>query len=192
MTYASLEDIASEIVACTKCDLFRGRKNAVPGEGNPGAKLVIVGEAPGRNEDAMGRPFVGNAGKFLDRYLSLAGIDRKDIFITNAVKCRPPNNRKPTPFEIGQCRPYLIYQLKLVNPRLVLALGVSASSSLGMKFSHLDEIRGKLFDIKFDSLNITVYPTYHPSFPMRFPSKRETFLSDLKRVKEILGKEIRS
>ncbi len=181
-----LEIIANEIKSCKLCDLYLNRKNAVPGEGKSDASLVIVGEAPGRNEDLYGRPFVGMAGKFLDKYLKSAGIERNSIFITNAVKCRPPNNRKPSSEELITCRFYLIRQLNSIHPKIVLALGVSAAYSLNIEFKHLEEIRGKLINKEFGGLNLNIYVTFHPSFPMRFPSKREAFLNDLKKVKESL------
>lgn len=185
----SLDIIAEQIKACKLCDLSNFRKNAVPGEGKGNAKLVIVGEAPGKNEDIFGRPFIGNAGKFLDKYLSLAGIDRHFTFITNAVKCRPPNNRKPSGEEIAACKPFLIRQLACIKPKVVLALGVSAALSLELKFDHLEDVRGRLMQIKVSNLTINLYVTYHPSFPMRFPSKRENFLANLKEVKAILDKD---
>ena len=175
----SLADISNEIVKCTICDLCLKRNKAVPGEGNEKADIVVIGETPGKNEDLQGRPFIGMSGKFLSRSLESIGIDRSMVFITNAVKCRPPNNRKPTTEEIKACRPYLVRQLSVLQPKLILALGTSAASSLGIKFEHLNNIRGKIMDISLDNLHFKCLVTFHPSFPMRFPSARKAFLEDL-------------
>lgn len=186
-----MEDLNRKIRVCTLCPLCRSRKNAVPGEGPEDAELLILGEAPGKFEDVIGRPFVGMSGKFLTKYLILAGIRRESVFITNAVKCRPPNNRKPRVEEIDACRPYLLSQISTINPKLVLALGVSAASSLGLSFSHLSEVRGKAVDLDLNGRRLKVYVTFHPSFPMRFPKAREGFLADLRGVKEFLSKSIK-
>ena len=180
-----LEAVAREISACELCDLHIKRTLAVPGGGNRNAKIMVVGEAPGKFEDLKGKPFVGMSGRFLDKYLEQAVIKREDVFITNAVKCRPPNNRKPTSHEITTCRPYLIRQLNLVKPALILALGTSAASSMNLEYKHLSEIRGKVISTVLDGTNVSVFATFHPSFPMRFPSKRTTFLNDLKRAGEL-------
>ena len=183
----ALENLASKIRVCKLCDLSTKRKIAVPGEGPNASKLFIVGEAPGRFEDEQGKPFVGMSGRFLNRYLELAGLNRSDTFVTNAVKCRPPNNRKPDEFEIITCRPYLIEQISLVKPKIILALGTSAASSIGMKFEHISEIRGRLMEVSLSSINLKVFVTYHPSFPMRFKKPRPIFLEDLKEVRRILN-----
>lgn len=181
----SLDSIASKVRVCTLCDLSKFRKNAVPGEGNKSAKLFIIGEAPGKNEDIEGRPFIGMAGKFLDRYLTMVGIDRSKVFITNAVKCRPPNNRKPFDSEIEACRPYLLAQLGFIRPKLVLGLGTSACNSLGIKYKHLSDVRGRVLNVDFYGMNLNVFIAFHPSFPMRFKSQRSTFIADLEKVKII-------
>ena len=175
----NLTDVAKEIEKCTLCDLCIKRNNAVPGEGNERARIVIIGEAPGKNEDIQGRPFIGMSGKFLSKSLESLGINRSMIFITNAVKCRPPNNRKPKKEEIITCRPYLIRQLSIIQPNLILALGTSAASSLGIEFKHLSEIKNRFIDITLDGRQFKCLVTFHPSFPMRFPSARRAFLDDL-------------
>ncbi len=119
----SLQEIATLVEACTDCPLSRGRTKAVPGEGPSNAQVMFIGEAPGFNEDQQGRPFVGAAGHFLEELLGSAGIKRADVFITNVVKCRPPNNREPLPAEISACRKYLERQIALLQPRLVVTLG---------------------------------------------------------------------
>lgn len=182
----TLESISEKVVGCSLCDLSLKRKNAVPGEGNRTAKLLILGEAPGRYEDAQGKPFVGMSGKFLNKYLEEAGIDRSAAFVTNAVKCRPPNNRKPRRDELMACRPYLISQLSVIKPKLVLLLGTSACTAVGIKFEHLSEVRGNPIDIELGGSIFRAFVTFHPSFPMRFTKPRETFLEDLKKVGQIL------
>lgn len=174
-----LSNISSEIVKCTLCDLCLKRTAAVPGEGNEKADIVIIGEAPGKNEDLQGRPFIGMSGKFLSKNLESLGIKRESVFITNAVKCRPPNNRKPKKEELDRCRPYLIRQLSAIRPRLILALGTSSASSLGIEFKHLSEIKGKILEITLNDKKFNCLVTFHPSFPMRFPSARKAFLDDL-------------
>lgn len=175
----SLNDISKEIVKCTLCELCLKRTNAVPGEGNEKADIVVIGEAPGKNEDLQGRPFIGMSGKFLTKNLESLNIKRDSVFITNAVKCRPPNNRKPKKEELDKCRSYLVRQLSSINPKLILALGTSAATSLGIEFKHLNEIKGKVIDISLNGKKFKCLVTFHPSFPMRFPSARKAFLSDL-------------
>ena len=182
----TLQNIASEIVVCRLCKLSEGRKNAVPGEGDEHARLMIIGEAPGKYEDLQGRPFVGMSGKFLNKCLETVGISRQDAFVTNAVKCRPPSNRKPLEQEIAACRPYLISQIAAIKPKLLLTLGTSACNALGIKYTHLSDVRGKIIDMALGATKVRCFVTFHPSFPMRFPSKREAFLKDLSNVKNLI------
>ena len=175
----SLTAISKEIEKCTLCDLCLKRNKTVPGEGNESTGIVIIGEAPGKNEDLQGKPFIGMSGRFLSKSLESIGVDRSAVFITNAVKCRPPNNRKPTNEEIATCRPYLVRQLSVIQPKLILALGTSAASSLGIKFKHLSEIKSRFIDITLGNRQFTCLVTFHPSFPMRFPSARKSFLADI-------------
>ncbi|MFL6370557.1 MAG: uracil-DNA glycosylase family protein, partial [Nitrososphaeraceae archaeon] len=130
----SLERIASEVIGCPLCKLSRTRKNAVPGQGQVSAKIMFIGEAPGKNEDLKGKPFVGAAGRILDQAMEKAGIDRSMVFITNVVKCRPPSNRIPDQDERIACRPYLQRQISLISPKIICILGNTAYSSiLGVK-----------------------------------------------------------
>jgi DNA polymerase len=176
----SLDSIAGEIKKCTRCDLCLKRQNAVPGEGDPHSKIVIIGEGPGKNEDLQGRPFIGMSGKFLTKYLEKAGITREKVFITNAVKCRPPNNRKPKAEELDKCRPFLSRQLAAIKPTVILALGTSAASALGIKFKHLSEIKSRTIEIELEGRKFNCFVTFHPSFPMRFPRARDGFLKDIR------------
>ena len=141
-----LEELAAQIRVCTRCPLWESRTQAVPGDGRTAAKVMIVGEAPGREEDESGHPFVGAAGRFLDHVLEGTGLDRTDFFITNTVKCRPPRNRTPKKLEVDTCTSnYLFEQIELVNPRLVMLLGgVAAKKLLGVK--SVNEARGRVIE----------------------------------------------
>ena len=139
----SLEKIAADVRGCPLCKLSRSRKNAVPGEGQLSAKIMFIGEAPGRSEDEKGRPFVGAAGRILDELLKKAGIERSEVFITNIVKCRPPNNRVPKEDELIACRPYLDRQIALIKPKVICILGRTAYSSL-LGGSSITANRGKI------------------------------------------------
>jgi len=144
-TLQKLDEIAAKIAKCGACRLCEGRTLTVPGEGHPQARVLIVGEAPGKNEDEAGRPFVGMAGKFLNRLLGTAGLDRSELFITNVVKCRPPENRAPMRDEIEACADFLQQQIKAINPLLIILLGKTAATAvLGLK--SLGEGRGGLIE----------------------------------------------
>lgn len=183
----TLETIADKIRACVLCDLSKTRTNAVPGEGSIDARLLILGEAPGRSEDKAGKPFIGIAGRFLTKTLEEAGIKREKTFITNTVKCRPPDNRKPLNYEMTACRPYLVSQLIAISPKLVLALGATACDALGLEYKKLSDLRGKVIEHNFQGLLLRVFITFHPSFARRSIKGRETFFSDLKEVAKLLG-----
>ena len=153
----SLEKIAIEVVGCSLCKLSRSRKNAVPGDGQTSAKIIFIGEAPGKNEDEKGRPFIGVAGRILDEALQKAGIERSQVFITNIVKCRPPGNRIPEDDERAACRPYLDRQISLIAPRIICILGSTAYSSiLGGK--SITQNRGKIIKRKGQKYLITIHP----------------------------------
>jgi uracil-DNA glycosylase len=153
----SLEKIATEVVGCSLCKLSRSRKNAVPGDGQTSAKIIFIGEAPGKNEDEKGRPFIGVAGRILDDALQKAGIERSQVFITNIVKCRPPGNRIPEDNERAACRPYLDRQISLIAPRIICVLGATAYSSiLGGK--SITQNRGKIIKRKGQKYLITIHP----------------------------------
>ncbi len=153
----SLEKIAIEVVGCSLCKLSRSRKNAVPGDGQTSAKIIFIGEAPGKNEDEKGRPFIGVAGRILDEALQKAGIERSQVFITNIVKCRPPGNRIPEDDECAACRPYLDRQISLIAPRIICILGATAYSSiLGGK--SITQNRGKIIKRKGQKYLITIHP----------------------------------
>lgn len=168
--------LAESIASCTLCDLSQSRTSAVPGEGPTEAEIFLVGEAPGRDEDATGRPFVGRAGKLLDRALDDAGIKRSQAFITSVVKCRPPKNRRPNKREMQTCLPYLRQQIQLVNPKVICLMGNVASSALLGK-QGITALRGQVFEGRY-------LVTYHPAAVLRNPNRWEEFVSDLKIAKD--------
>ena len=177
----SLEDIASEVRACRLCGLSINRKNAVPGEGCEDANIIFIGEAPGADEDEKGRPFIGRAGKLLGNALEDAEILRKDVFITNIVKCRPPNNRPPFPGEVAACRPYLERQIKTIKPKLICLLGNTAAKTI-LNSKSIGKLRGKL--VEKDG-NI-YYCTYHPAAALYDFKVKPIFYDDLKELKKLL------
>src|SRR5947207_6733980 len=154
-----LEGTASAVRACVRCRLHVGRTLAVPGEGPPDARIVLIGEAPGRQEDRTGRPFVGAAGKVLDRSLAAAGLSRPDVYITNVVKCRPPANRPPKADEVQACRPYLLAELRAIQPKLLVTLGAHTLHGLVGPRPRFADARGTL--ISFEGIRLL--PTYHPA-----------------------------
>ena len=149
--------ISDEVIHCTKCQLCKTRKNAVPGEGSSSAKIMFVGEAPGRFEDLLGKPFVGKAGMILEAALSNANISRSQVFITNIVKCRPPGNRRPKSDEIAKCRDYLNKQISMINPIIICILGATAYSSL-LGGKEITSNRGKLLSINGRNYFLTIHP----------------------------------
>ncbi|NPA49444.1 MAG: uracil-DNA glycosylase [Thermodesulfobacteria bacterium] len=177
----SLAEIAKEIEGCTRCKLHRTRTNIVLGEGPENATLMFIGEAPGRDEDLEGRPFVGRAGKLLDQMLGAINIRRAEVYITNVVKCRPPGNRTPEPDEIEACLPYLAKQIKLIRPRLICTLGLVAAQTVLATTQPLSRLRGKIHEI--DGIKVVV--TYHPAFLLRYPSYKAQALEDLKLLKRL-------
>jgi len=173
---------------CYQCPLGKlGRTHVVFGEGNPDAQIMFVGEGPGKNEDLQGRPFVGRAGKLLNQTLEKISIKRKDVFITNIVKCRPPNNRNPEPKEINTCKNILLYnQIKIINPTIIITLGAIAATALLNKDIKISKIRGKM-----NALGpIDLLPTYHPAYILRNPKAYDLFFDDLKLAKEYIQKNI--
>lgn len=180
----SLEKVANEIRNCTKCgELCENRTNAVPGEGNESADLMFIGEAPGRNEDEQGRPFVGNAGKLLTEALEEAGLSREDVFITNIVKCRPPNNRVPTQREIDACSDYLTRQIRLVNPKIICILGRTAFEAM-LGGRSVTSSRGKLIEKKDRYYFVTV----HPAAVIYNPQLGPVFKKDISKLATMLEK----
>lgn len=173
-----LAEIREEVSTCKACSLCEGRTNVVFGEGNPHARVMIIGEAPGKNEDLQGKPFVGAAGKFLDELLEAAGLKREDVFIANVLKCRPPSNRNPKPEEIEACATFLRQQTQTVSPDVIVTLGNFATQFIlrtGVGITHL---RGTVQRAG----RFLVLPVFHPAAAIYDRSKRDVLLSDFERV----------
>ena len=169
---ADLKSLHKMICRCRLCELSKGRTRAVPGEGPCPAKIMLVGEAPGKDEDLTGRPFVGRAGRLLDEALSKAGLERSEVFITSAVKCRPPENKMPKAREIEACHPYLQAQIAALEPEVVCLMGnVAAQAVLAKK--GVASLRGKIYENRF-------LVTYHPAAVLRNRNLMEVFISDLR------------
>ena len=180
----SLEKIAANVRGCPLCKLSRSRKNAVPGEGQLSAKIMFIGEAPGRSEDEKGRPFVGAAGRILDELLKKAGIERSQVFITNIVKCRPPNNRVPKEDELTACRPYLDRQIALIKPKVICILGRTAYSSL-LGGSSITANRGKIVE----RAGQKYFLTFHPAAVIYNKDLLSALEADLKKLAVEINKE---
>ncbi|RLI05925.1 uracil-DNA glycosylase [Candidatus Bathyarchaeota archaeon] len=174
--------LTEEVKRCTKCDLHESRKNVVVGEGPTNALVMLVGEAPGYWEDLQGKPFVGAAGKFLDKLLVIAGLSRKDVYITNVVKCRPPGNREPKPEEIKACVGYLNKQISLIKPKIICALGNFAASYLLGKFGFNFQSMGKVHGETFEVNQLKIIPLYHPATALYKPPMRKVLEEDWKKV----------
>lgn len=182
---AALHALRKEVTPCTRCKLHEGRTHAVFGEGNPAARVMFVGEAPGATEDRTGRPFVGAAGQLLDRIITGAmGLQRQDVYIANVNKCRPPDNREPAPDEVAACLPFLRRQIELIRPEVIVCLGRVAAQNLLATEESTTKLRGRTLDY----LGVPVIVTWHPAYLLRDPShKRETW-DDIKRVNRLLGR----
>jgi DNA polymerase len=185
-----LDAIAAEVINCRKCNLWKTRKNAVPGEGNQNSQIMFIGEAPGYWEDVKGRPFVGAAGKLLDKLLSEIGFSRSDVFICNVLKCRPPGNREPLPNEIQTCTPYLNRQIEAIKPRFTVTLGNYSTayvfSRANLPFSGITQIRGRFYEATVLGLHITIFPTFHPAAALYNAKYNELLTKDF----QLLGLEL--
>ncbi len=182
----TLPELNGAIEGCTSCQLGHGRTNLVFGVGNPDAELVFVGEAPGRDEDAQGIPFVGRAGQMLTRMIeNVIEIPRSDVYICNVLKCRPPGNRNPEPGEIDCCEPYLHKQLEIIRPRLIVALGKFAAQFLLATQIPIGKLRGKFGRYR----GIPTLATYHPAYLLRNSSQKKVVMGDLLRMKAVLNGE---
>ena len=174
--------LKKEAKACVRCGLAQTRRTVVFGEGNERADLVFVGEAPGEEEDAQGRPFVGRAGKFLDQMIQRIGLSRKEVFICNVLKCRPPQNRDPDPAEVDMCKGYLFTQLQLIRPKVICALGRHAYNTLMGVDARITKIRGQFTECN----GIKLLPTYHPSFLLRNQERVKEAMEDMEKLREAL------
>jgi uracil-DNA glycosylase family 4 len=182
-TMITLEDVRKELGDCKRCKLHRGRKTIVFGEGNEKATLMLIGESPGYDEDVQGRPFVGRAGQLLTKILQSVNLPREEVYIANIIKCRPPQNRNPEPDEIQSCHPFLMKQIRVIQPKIICALGTFSAQTLLKTDTKITALRGKLFDLE----GIKVIPTYHPAFLLRNPDKKREVWEDMKKIVELLG-----
>ena len=180
----TLSEIREELGDCTRCRLCETRKNIVFGEGNPRARLVFVGEGPGRDEDIQGRPFVGRAGQLLTKIIQAMKLERKDVYICNVVKCRPPENRNPEPDEVASCEPFLTKQIESINPEIIVSLGsVATGLMLKLKNFKMGQLRGTFHQYGNSKLMIT----YHPAALLRNPAFKKPVWEDMKLVMKELG-----
>jgi len=174
-----MELLKKEILLCTRCELSRSRNHVIFGEGNPNAGILIIGEAPGRDEDLQGRPFVGKSGQLLDKILAACGFTRDEhVFISNIVKCRPPDNRVPTPQEAAICIPWLLKQIELINPKILILLGATALKYMAGPDHKITRERGKWLNIQ----GRLAMPVYHPAALLRDPSLKRDTWEDFKKI----------
>jgi uracil-DNA glycosylase len=186
---AALAAFAAEVAGCTSCRLAAGRTQVVFGVGDANAELMFVGEAPGFHEDKQGYPFVGQAGKLLDRLLEGIGLSRSDVYIANILKCRPPGNRDPQPDEIEACERHLFRQLELVQPKLVATLGNFATKLLSGKPQGITRVHGRPQETTLGGRTVTLYPLYHPAAALYTPAMLRTLEDDFGRIPGLLSAE---
>lgn len=179
-----LDKVRANLGDCRRCKLAGTRRHIVFGEGNPEARLVFVGEAPGADEDLQGKPFVGRAGQLLTRIIAAMEMRREDVYICNILKCRPPQNRNPLPDEIASCEPFLIAQLEAIRPRVICALGSFAAHALLKSDVPITVLRGHFHDYQ----GIPLMPTYHPAYLLRNPAAKKQVWEDVKKIMELLAK----
>lgn len=181
----SLDQIRDDLGECQRCPLCQGRKTIVFGVGSPTARLVFVGEAPGREEDERGEPFVGEAGRLLDRILFAMGLERSQVYICNVEKCRPPQNRDPLPEEIAACEPFLVRQLMAIQPRVIVTLGRFAAQTLLRDMTPISKLRGRWHSYQ----GIPLMPTFHPAYLLRNPGEKREVWEDMKLVVQRLRED---
>lgn len=174
--------IREELGDCTRCRLHGGRTTLVYGVGNPDAALMFVGEAPGRDEDLQGIPFVGRAGQLLTRIIEAIDLRRDDVYIANVIKCRPPDNRNPQPDEVRTCEPFLFAQIDAIRPRVIVAMGSFAARTLLRTEDAISRLRGRVFEFR----GARLIPTFHPAFLLRSPDRKRDVWEDMKKVRSIL------
>ena len=178
----TIESIRAEIGNCTRCPLYAGRKQIVHSSGNFNADLMFVGEAPGADEDEQGLPFVGRAGQLLTKIIESIGMQREEVFIGNINRCRPPGNRQPEPIETAACRPFLLREIAVVKPKVIVVLGATAAHNLLQTKTPISKLRGNFQEY----LGVKVMPTFHPAYLLRDPHKKREVWEDMKKVREFL------
>jgi len=185
-----LQAYAAEVAACTRCRLAQGRTQVVFGAGNPRAELMFVGEAPGFHEDKQGLPFVGQAGKLLDKLLAGIGLQRSDVYVANVLKCRPPGNRDPQPDEIEACESHLFRQIELIEPTIVATLGNFATKLLSGRPLGITRVHGQEQETTLGGRSVLLYPLYHPAAALYTPAMLKVLESDFARIPELLGRAL--
>lgn len=185
--YMNLEDLKKDVLKCNMCGLHSSRKNLVFGEGNPKAQLMFIGEAPGRDEDVQGKPFVGRAGKLLTKIIEAMGLKREDVYIANILKCRPPNNRNPKPDEINACINHLKSQIRIIQPKVICALGTFSAQRLLEEETPISKLRGRFYLYE----GIKFMPTYHPAYLLRNSSQKKIVWQDMKLIMKELNLKIK-
>jgi DNA polymerase len=185
-----LAGFATEVAGCTKCRLAEGRTQVVFGVGDPSADLMFVGEAPGFHEDQQGKPFVGQAGKLLDRLLAGIGLEREQVYVANVLKCRPPGNRDPQPDEIEACEGHLFRQIALIEPKVVATLGNFATKLLSGKPTGITRVHGAEQEATLGGRSVLLYPLYHPAAALYTPAMLKVLEADFARLPELLGRTV--
>lgn len=185
---AALREYAEEVATCTRCALAEGRTQVVFGSGSPDADLMFVGEAPGFHEDQQGVPFVGQAGKLLDKLLAGIGLTRADVFVANVLKCRPPGNRDPITEEIATCEPHLFRQIELIEPKLVATLGNFATKLLSGRPTGITRVHGHEQEVTLGARAVLLYPLYHPAAALYTPSMLKVLEEDFARIPSLLDR----
>lgn len=184
---ATLDDLNKNICTCMKCPLGATRTKFVFGVGNPNADVMVIGEAPGADEDAQGEPFVGRAGQLLNKILEAIHFKREDVYIANILKCRPPNNRRPSPEEVEQCEPYLWKQIDLIQPKFILCLGLTAAQTLLRTTESMGQLRQSTHLYR----NIPVVVTYHPAALLRNPNWKRPTWEDVQKLRKMYDEEMK-
>ena len=181
-----METLTKEIINCQKCQLWQTRNLPLVGEGSLSAGVMIIGEAPGYNEDLQGRAFIGKAGEILDQLLACVNLTRKKIYITNLLKCHPPQNHNPQPDEIKACADYLYRQIKIIQPKIIMTLGKYSSQEIfnkvHLKFSNISKMHGQVFKIKSSYATVNIVPCYHPAVACYKSSMLNTLMQDFKKI----------
>jgi len=185
-----LEAFARQVAGCTRCRLAEGRTQVVFGVGSPQADLMFVGEAPGFHEDKQGIPFVGQAGKLLDKLLAGIGLERSQVYICNVLKCRPPGNRDPVPDEKEACEPYLFRQVELIRPKVIATLGNHATKQLTGKETGITRVHGQPQQVTYGSMQVTIFPLYHPAAALYTPAMLKVLEEDFAKLPALLDQEI--
>jgi len=180
---ADLAALEAFLAGCPRCKLSKARTHIVFGQGNPRAELMFVGEAPGRDEDEQGLPFVGRAGQLLTKIIAAMGKKREDVYIANVLKCRPPNNRNPEPDEVASCLPFLQEQIRLISPRVLVTLGTFAAQAVLGTDDSIGRLRGRWQSAH----GVRIMPTFHPAFLLRSPERKKDVWEDMKKVRDYLA-----